>query len=90
MQYNNQEQAFLGKRVIDATQDGDVVAKAQDIIVGGNAEGSLYYIGMSDLNLSDKMAATLVFKVKGVDWKQLEADIKTRNAIRLKILMTVI
>lgn len=76
MIHDENEEKFLGKRIIDATQDGDVVAKAQDIIVGGSAEGSLYYVGMSDMNLSQKMAATLVFKVAGVDWTQLETDIK--------------
>lgn len=76
MRHDENDEIFLGKRIIDATQDGDVVAKAQDIIVGGSAEGTLYYIGMSDLNLSQKMAATLVFKVSGVDWNQLETDIK--------------
>lgn len=76
MIHDENEEKFLGKRIIDATQDGDVVAKAQDIIVGGSAEGSLYYVGMSDINLSQKMAATLVFKVAGVDWTQLETDIK--------------
>lgn len=76
MIHDENEEKFLGKRIIDATQDGDVVAKAQNIIVGGSAEGSLYCVGMSDMNLSQKMAATLVFKVAGVDWTQLETDIK--------------
>lgn len=77
MMSDGKEKSFLAKRVIDATQDGDVVAKAQDIIVGSSAEGKLYFTGMSDLNLSEKMAATLVFKVAGVDWEKLEEDIKT-------------
>ena len=72
---NNSQKTFLGKRLIDATQDGDIVAKAQDMILGTSAEGKLYYTGMSDLNLSEKMAATLVFKVGGVDWRELEKDI---------------
>ena len=76
MNSNGQNVSFLGKRIIDATQDGDVVAKAQDIIVGGSAEGKLYFTGMSDLNLDEKMAATLVFQVDGVDWVQLETDIE--------------
>lgn len=75
MKNNGAAKSFYGKRIIDATQDGDVVAKAQDIIVGGSAEGKLYYTGMSDVNLSEKMAATLVFKVDGVDWRELERDI---------------
>lgn len=77
MSNNSEEKVFLGKRIIDATQDGDVVAKAQDIIVGGSAEGILYFTGMSDVNLSDKMAATLVFKVAGVDWNELKRDVES-------------
>ncbi len=76
MKNNLEEKIFFGKRFIDATLDGDVVAKSQDIIVGGSAEGKLYFTGMADLNLSEKMAATLVFKVDGVDWGQLETDIE--------------
>lgn len=76
MNNNSEEKVFYGKRVIDATQDGDVAAKSQDMVLGGSAEGKLYFVGMSDLNLSHKMAATLVFKVSGVDWKQLKTDIQ--------------
>ncbi len=54
-----------GKRVIDATQDGDVCVAA----------GVPYYIGMEDIHVSGNMAATLVLKVSGVDWKELEADV---------------
>ena len=56
---------FYGKRIIDATQNGDVCAKA----------GVPYYTGMEDINISEKMAATLVFKVGGVDWDELGNDI---------------
>ena len=63
---NGNKQDFYGKIIIDATQDGDVAAAA----------GADYYIGMEDLNCPEIMAATLVFQVKGVDWKQLEDDIK--------------
>jgi hypothetical protein len=55
-----------GKRVIDATQDGDVCA----------ASGVPYYVGMEDIHLSGTMAATLIIKVGGVDWKEIENDIK--------------
>lgn len=55
-----------GKRVIDATQDGDVCA----------ASGVPYYVGMEDIHLSGTMAATLIIKVRGVDWKEIENDIK--------------
>lgn len=54
-----------GKRIIDATQDGDVCAAA----------GVPYYVGMEDVNISGNMAATLVLKVGGVTWNDLGADI---------------
>ena len=62
---------FYGKIIIDATQDGDVAATA----------GADYYIGMADVNCPEIMAATLVFKVKGVDWKQLREDILEYRAL---------
>lgn len=55
-----------GKRIIDATQDGDVCAAA----------GVPYYVGMEDINRIENMAATLVLRVGGVEWKELEKDIK--------------
>lgn len=54
-----------GRRIIDATQDGDVCA----------ASGVPYYIGMEDINVKGNMAATLVIKVGGVNWKDIEPDI---------------
>ena len=62
---------FYGKIIIDATQDGDVAATA----------GADYYIGMADVNCPEIMAVTLVFKVKGVDWKQLREDILEYRAL---------
>ncbi len=56
---------FYGKRVIDATQNADVCAKA----------GVPYYTGMEDVNVTGNMAATLVFKIGGVDWEELRNDI---------------
>lgn len=61
---NGNEKTFYGKRIIDATQDGDVCAKA----------GVPYYMGMEDINISGNMAATLVFKIGGVDWEELKND----------------
>ena len=58
-------EAIKGKRIIDATQDGDVCA----------ASGVPYYIGMEDINVSGNMAATLVLKVGGVKWEALGKDI---------------
>lgn len=62
---NGTENIFYGKRIIDATQNGDVCATA----------GVPYYTGMQDVNVSGSMAATLVFKVGGVDWDELKNDI---------------
>lgn len=55
-----------GKRIIDATQDGDVCAAA----------GVPYYVGMEDINLKGNMAATLVLKVGGVKWSDIEKDLR--------------
>lgn len=57
---------FLGNRVIDATQDGDVCASA----------GVPYYVGMEDINSDEIMCVTLCFKVGGVDWEVLKDDMK--------------
>jgi len=62
---NGNKYDVLGKRIIDATQDGDVCA----------ASGVPYYIGSEDINVSGNMAATLVIKVGGVKWKDIKADI---------------
>lgn len=58
-------ETFYGFRVIDATQDGDVCAKSN----------VPFYFGMEDINVKEHMAATLVFKVNGVDWNKLSEDI---------------
>jgi len=62
---NGNKYDVLGKRIIDATQDGDVCA----------ASGVPYYIGSEDINVTGNMAATLVIKVGGVNWKDIESDI---------------
>lgn len=62
---NGEMETFYGKRIIDATQNGDVCAEA----------GVPYYSGMKDINLDSTMASTLVFKVGGVDWNELSNDI---------------
>lgn len=62
---NGELVSFYGKRIIDATQNGDVCAMS----------GVPYYSGMEDVNVSGSMAATLVFKVGGVDWEELKNDI---------------
>ena len=63
--HSDELETFYGKRVIDATQNGDVCAKA----------GVPFYSGMEDINIDENMAATLVFKVGGVNWKELYNDI---------------
>jgi len=62
---NGELETFYGKRVIDATQNGDVCAKS----------GVPFYSGMEDINIDENMAATLVFKVGGVNWSELYNDI---------------
>lgn len=59
------ETTYYGKRIIDATRDGDVCADA----------GVPYFVGMEDVNIKDKMAVTLVFKIAGVDWTELGQDV---------------
>jgi len=61
------ESTYYGKRIIDATRDGDVCADA----------GVPYFVGMEDVNIKDKMAVTLVFKISGVDWNELKKDVNT-------------
>lgn len=61
-----EKETFYGKRIIDATQDGDVCAAA----------GEDFYVGMEDVHWEHKMAATLVFKVGGVNWADIEADVE--------------
>ncbi|MBQ7668199.1 MAG: FAD-dependent oxidoreductase [Clostridia bacterium] len=61
---------FMGTIIIDATQDGDVAAAA----------GADYTVGMEDVNLEANMAATLVFKIKGVDWALLAKDVSAYKA----------
>jgi len=63
--HGDEAETFYGKRVIDATQNGDVCAKA----------GVPFYSGMEDINIDENMAATLVFKVGGVSWRELYNDI---------------
>lgn len=57
---------YIGKRVIDATADGDVCVAA----------GVPYFNGREDINLDEKMCTTLVFKVGGVKWKELKEDVE--------------
>ena len=63
---NSEIKEFYGRRIIDATQDGDVCANA----------GVPYYVGMEDINSDEIMCVTLCFKVGGVDWEVLKDDMK--------------
>ncbi|AZR73412.1 hypothetical protein BBF96_08460 [Anoxybacter fermentans] len=59
-----------GKRYIDASQDADLAAMAE----------VPYFLGGADIGLPDrKMAVTLVFCLKNVDWKGLAKDIKSQK-----------
>lgn len=57
---------FNGKRIIDATRDGDIAVAA----------GAPFTIGMEDVDLTEKMATTLVFKVGGINWSELGKDVE--------------
>ncbi len=56
------------KQVIDATEDGDVAAAA----------GAPFVVGRAGYRADERLqqAATLIFRVGGVDWRALSADIK--------------
>jgi len=64
---SGEKEIFYGKRIIDATQDGDVCAAA----------GEDFYVGMEDINWEQQMAATLVFRVGGVNWADIKADVNS-------------
>lgn len=49
---------YFGKRLVDATQDADLAAAA----------GVRYTVGAEDIGWDRTMAATLIFKLAGVDW----------------------
>ena len=64
---NGIEKEYYAKRIIDATPDADVTASA----------GAPYTLGQEDVGLKNTyMCATLVFRVKNVDWEQLGRDIR--------------
>lgn len=56
------------KTYIDATQDADLAAMAQ----------AAFFFGGADIGIPDrKMAVTLVFSVKNVNWNDLKEDVQT-------------
>lgn len=58
------------KTYIDASQDADLAAMA----------GAPYFLGGADVGLPDrKMAVTLVFQLKNVDWQALRKDINSQK-----------
>lgn len=57
---------YFGNMVIDATADGDVCVMS----------GVPYFNGMEDINIDENMAVTLVFRLGGVDWKELKKDVE--------------
>ncbi len=57
-------------KYIDASQDADLAAMAQ----------VPFFVGGADIGLPDRrMAVTLVFRLKNVNWKELEKDIKAQK-----------
>ncbi|KHO61733.1 thiamine biosynthesis protein [Thermoanaerobacter sp. YS13] len=66
------EVKYYGKRIIDATQDADVAASA----------GVPYTVGAEDIGLKNEFqAATLIFKLKGLDWDILKKIINVEKKI---------
>jgi hypothetical protein len=66
------KQTLFTKILIDATQDGDMAAKAR----------VPYDLGRKDLGFPNQIGATtLVFKVKNVDWPTVKADLNKDNNI---------
>jgi peptidoglycan/xylan/chitin deacetylase (PgdA/CDA1 family) len=62
----NAVEIYKAKRVIDATQDADIAASA----------GVPYTEGLEDIGLKDaRMVATLVFRLKNVDWGSVRAHL---------------
>ncbi len=62
------------RAVVDTTNDADVAARA----------GAGYYLGREQVNPDKKMqAAGLLFSVKGVDWQELRAYVRSTRTISL-------
>lgn len=60
--FKGRQEKYLGKMIIDATQDADIAAFA----------GVPYTVGMEDMGIKNKhMAVTPVFKLEGVDWTKV-------------------
>ncbi|KKC28685.1 FAD-dependent oxidoreductase [Caldanaerobacter subterraneus] len=69
---DGKEVKYYGKRIIDATQDADVAASS----------GVPYTVGAEDIGLKDEFqAATLIFKLKGLDWDNLKKIINEEKKI---------
>jgi len=69
---NGREVVYTGKRIIDATADGDVAAMA----------GAPYTYGGEDIGeIGRKMGVTLIFELEGVNWWGVFFHL---NAVRLR------
>ena len=72
---NGEVRAIDARAVVDTTNDADVAANA----------GAGYYLGREQVNPDKKMqAAGLLFSVKGVDWQQLRAYVRSLKTISLR------
>lgn len=69
------DEMFYAEQIIDATADGDLAAGA----------GVPYTFGFSSLGLDARMADTLVFRLHGVDWRDLARAIRGRGATYAQI-----
>jgi hypothetical protein len=63
------EQLYLGKRIIDCTQDADFAAMA----------GVPYFVGMEDIGIRTEMSVTLMIHLKDVDWAGIERAIEQKK-----------
>lgn len=68
-------ETFYARQVIDATAEGDFAAAA----------GVPYTLGFASLGLDARMADTLVFRLRGVDWHELALASRERGAAYAQI-----
>lgn len=71
-------------RVLGARAGGRTVLASQIIDGGGDASfaaaaGAPFSIGWNALGVDQRMADTLVFRIRGVDWNALVAEVKRRG-----------
>ncbi len=72
---NGSMRTIDARAVVDTTNDADIAARA----------GAGYFLGREQVNPDRKMqAAGLLFSVKGVDWQELRAYVRSLKTISLR------